>query len=121
MDLCRGALFLGFNQRRRSRWSKMGGGGLYTSPGAEQSFIETLASQGDDWDESIMVFRTTTWEAKGRVGAGRARLPVRPACRRHPDRARGRHLPGVDRRRKHGIGELPTGEEVRWRIGSRAV
>jgi hypothetical protein len=111
------ALFLGFNQRRRSRWSKMGGGGLYTSPGAEQSFIETLAGQGDDWDESIMVFRTTTWEAKGESKPGAHGF----LFDRHADVTRivleDVTYRGLTDDGKFGIGELPNGEEIRWRVG----
>jgi hypothetical protein len=64
------ALFAGFNNRRRSRWGKYGGGALLTSPGGEHAFVETLAGQGDDWDETVMVRRMTTWEAKGELVPG---------------------------------------------------
>lgn len=62
-------LFLALNQRRRSRFGRAGFGGLFTSPGSEYGFVELVA--GDhDWDESILVRRTTTWEAKDELFEG---------------------------------------------------
>lgn len=61
-------LFLALNQRRRSRFNNMGFGGMFTSPGSEHGFVELSAA--DTWDPSVMVRRTTTWDAKDEMQEG---------------------------------------------------
>lgn len=63
-------LFSALNQRRRSRFGRCGWGGLFTSPGSEQGFVEIIAGEGDEWDATILVRRTTTWEAKDELVPG---------------------------------------------------
>lgn len=77
-------LFSAFNQRRRSRFNRLGWGGLFTSPGSEQGFVEIIAGEGEEWDTSILVRRVTTWEAKDQLVPG-SRVFVMD---RHPDSAR---------------------------------
>lgn len=77
-------LFQAFNQRRRSRFGRLGWGGLFTSPGSEHSFVELIAGEGEDWDTSILVVRTSTWEAKDELKRG-ARVFL---LDRHPDAVR---------------------------------
>jgi hypothetical protein len=63
-------LFLALNQRRRSRFGKLGFGGLFTSPGSEHGFVEIIAGEGIGWDTTIMVRRISTWEAKDELQPG---------------------------------------------------
>lgn len=76
-------LFLALNQRRRSRFSRMGMGGLFTSPGAESSFVEIMAADGDLAGSDVMVRRTTTWEAKNELVPG-ARVFLLDSDPNHP-------------------------------------
>jgi hypothetical protein len=61
-------LFMNLNMRRRSRFGNVGFGGLFTSPGSEYGYVELLAAE--EWDPSIMVRRTTTWDAKDELHEG---------------------------------------------------
>ena len=63
-------LFLALNQRRKSRFARLGWGGLFTSPGSEHGYVELVAQEGLDWDHSILVRRTTTWDAKDELKPG---------------------------------------------------
>lgn len=77
-------MFNALNQRRRSRFGNLGAGLLLTSPGTDSAYVESLARQGDSWDHTMMVRRTTTWNAKDELV---------PGCRvflldRDPDRVR---------------------------------
>ena len=66
-------LFQALNQRRRSRFGRLGGCGLFTSPGSEYGFVEMMAQEeGDWWDTSVMVRRTTTWESKDELKPGQS-------------------------------------------------
>jgi hypothetical protein len=77
-------LFKALNQRRRSRFGTLGFGALVTSPGHDQTYVETLARQGEEWDHSVQVVRMTTWHAKGELVPG-AQVFV---FDRHPTRMR---------------------------------
>jgi hypothetical protein len=110
-------LFLALNQRRKSRFGLLGGGGLFTSPGSEHGFIEKLAGEGMDWDRAVMVRRTTTWDAKGEMVPGQRIFLLD----RDPDRP---HIiegtqdlifQGWSSDGEYGIAQRPTGEIVRWR------
>lgn len=63
-------LFLALNQRRRSRFGRLGWGGLFTSPGSEHGFVEIIAGEGETWNNSTLVRRTTTWDAKDELKPG---------------------------------------------------
>ncbi len=64
-------LFLALNQRRRSRFGRLGFGGLFTSPGSEHGYVEIIAGEGESWNQaSTLVRRTTTWDAKDEVYQG---------------------------------------------------
>jgi hypothetical protein len=111
------ALFNGFNNRRRSRFNDQGGGGLFTSPGGEHAFIETLAGQGEDWDKTTMVRRATTWEAKGELEPG-ARIFL---FDRDVDILRIVEeeliFQGFSQDGRFGLATRSDGEEVSWRVG----
>lgn len=77
-------LFNAFNQRRRSRFGRLGFGILMTSPGHDEAFIEGLAQQASEWDESTLVRRMTTWHAKEELQPG-AEVFI---FDRHPDKLR---------------------------------
>lgn len=55
------------NGRRQSRFGRLGGVGLYTSPNTEQAYVELLA--GEEAGE-VLVRRLKTWEAKGELVPG---------------------------------------------------
>lgn len=63
-------LFLGLNQRRRSRFGQMGFGGLFTSPQSESTYVEQLAGDSTSVNSDILVRRIATWEAKGELVPG---------------------------------------------------
>lgn len=63
-------LFIALNQRRRSRFAKMGWGGLFTSPQSEHAFVEQLAGQGEVAGADVLVRRITTWDAKDELQPG---------------------------------------------------
>ena len=63
-------LFNALNQRRKSRFGSLGFGLMLTSPGHDGSFVEVLARQSGGIDNTILVERTTTGEAKGELTAG---------------------------------------------------
>ncbi len=63
-------LFIALNQRRRSRFAKMGWGGLFTSPQSEHAFVEQLAGQGEVAGADVLVRRIATWDAKDELQPG---------------------------------------------------
>ena len=63
-------LFLALNQRRRSRFGRLGWGGLFTSPQAEHAFVEVLAGEGAVAGSDVLVRRITTWDAKDELQPG---------------------------------------------------
>jgi hypothetical protein len=109
-------LFLALNQRRRSRFGRLGFGGLFTSPGSEHSFVEMIAGEGVEWDTSIMVRRTTTWEAKDELkpGARIFLLDRDPDTVRVIDGTQDLIFQGYDGDGL-GIAQRPDGSIVRWR------
>lgn len=101
-------LFLALNQRRRSRFGQLGFGGMFTSPGSESGFVELIAGQGNEWDQSIMVRRITTWEAKDELKQG-ARVFL---LDRDPD-----HVRIIEEDLIYvapGVAQRPSGELVRF-------
>lgn len=63
-------MFNALNQRRRSRFGSLGAGMILTSPGTDTAYVEALARQGESWDHTMLVRRTTTWNAKGELKPG---------------------------------------------------
>jgi hypothetical protein len=63
-------LFNALNQRRKSRFGSLGFGLMLTSPGHDGSFVEVLARQSGGIDNTILVERTTTWDAKDELKPG---------------------------------------------------
>lgn len=79
-----GELFKALNQRRRSRFGSLGFGALLTSPSHDQAFVESLARQGTTWDNTMLVTRMSTWDAKGELQPGEKVF----LFDRHPNRMR---------------------------------
>lgn len=79
-----GELFKALNQRRRSRFGSLGFGALLTSPSHDQAFVESLARQGTTWDDTMLVTRMSTWDAKGEIKPGEKVF----LFDRHPNRMR---------------------------------
>jgi len=110
-------LFQALNQRRRSRFGRLGGGGLFTSPGSEYGFVEAMALEGGDWwDTSVMVRRTTTWEAKDELkpGAHIFLLDRDPDVVRIIDREL--TFQGWAEGGTVGVATRANGEVVRWKV-----
>ena len=63
-------LFKAMNQRRRSRFGMLGFGGMFTSPGHDAAYVETLARQGEAWDTSMLTVRMNTWDSKEELQPG---------------------------------------------------
>lgn len=77
-------LFEALNQRRRSRFGRLGWVGLFTSPQSESAYVELIASEGGQTGGEVLVRRITTWEAKDELQPG-ARVFL---LDRDPDRPR---------------------------------
>jgi hypothetical protein len=105
-------MFLAYNQRRRSRFGSLGFGGLFTSPGSEYGYVELLAAE-DEWDQKILVRRTTTWEAKDELKPGEKVFLLD----RDPDRVRiiETALTLIDVTPEGGIAQRDNGEIVRFK------
>lgn len=63
-------LFEALNKRRRSRFGRLGWGGLFTSPKSEHAYIEMIAGEGATSGSEVMVRRISTWEAKDELVNG---------------------------------------------------
>lgn len=109
-------LFLALNQRRRSRFGRLGFGGLFTSPGSEHSYVEVIAGEGLEWDTTILVRRCTTWEAKEELkpGARIFLLDRDPDTVRVIDGSQDLIFQGYDAE-GYGIAQRTNGEIVRWK------
>ena len=64
------ALFEQLNTRRRSRFSRLGWGGLFSSPQSESTYVEAIAVEGRRAGTQVMVRRLFTWEAKNELRPG---------------------------------------------------
>jgi hypothetical protein len=64
------SLFEALNQRRRSRFGRLGWGGLFTSPQSEHAYIELIASEAGMAGSEVLVRRISTWEAKDELRPG---------------------------------------------------
>jgi hypothetical protein len=110
-------LFQAFNQRRRSRFGRQGGGCLLTSPGSEYAYVEVVAGEATDWDYTTKLWRACTWEAKEQLNPGQHVFLVD----RHPDAARvlEKELVLEDLGLKTGVGRArrPDGSLVCWKVG----
>lgn len=63
-------LFEALNKRRRSRFGRLGWGGLFTSPKSEHAYVEVIAGEGATAGTEVMVRRISTWEAKEELVPG---------------------------------------------------
>ncbi len=110
-------LFQAFNQRRRSRFGRQGGGLMLTSPGSEYAYVEVVAGEADEWDFTTKLWRACTWEAKEQLIIGQHIFLVD----RHPDAARvvEKELVLEDLGEKTGVGRArrPDGSLVCWKVG----
>jgi hypothetical protein len=114
-------LFQAFNQRRRSRWGRQGGGCLLTSPGSEYAYVEVIAGEAEEWDFTTKLWRACTWEAKEQLFPGQHIFLVD----RHPDAVRvlendlvledPGYVTGIGRARRS------DGSLVCWRVGPAEV
>lgn len=114
-------LFQAFNQRRRSRFGRQGGGCLLTSPGSEYAYVEVVAGEATDWDYTTMLWRACTWEAKEQLHPGQHIFLVD----RHPDAARvvENDLVLEDLGAETGVGRArrPDGSLVCWKVSDPAA
>lgn len=107
-------LFEALNQRRRSRFGRLGWGGLFTSPRSEHAYIELIAGEALTVGSEVMVRRISTWEAKNELVPGAHVFLVEVDPNSGP-----RVLP--DEGLKYvapGLCQSPTGELIRF--GPRA-
>lgn len=102
-------LFDALNQRRRSRFGRLGWGGLFTSPQSEHAYVELIAGEGKNAGSEVLVRRISTWEAKNEL------VPGAPIFLVEVDPNAGPKI--VDEGLifvAHGLAQRPNGELVRF-------
>jgi hypothetical protein len=114
-------LFSNLNKRRLSRFKSLGFGGLFTSPGSEHSYVETIAGEGSSWDATTMVRRISTWEASDELVPG---AKVFLLERQEPIRVIEGYTELIFRGweegdgGRFGVAQRQNGEVVRWKAAT---